>query len=683
MTKIKILVLINCLLITIFTISSCVNPAELFKDDSPDNDKIQNSENTQDSPENHENNNPPPNNQEEQPDYENNGSTEKTDKEAVQDTNNELPDSTHNPDTESAPDNDKSSTYCGDGILSNSEVCELNESRDCSSFLGNNYSGKVFCLTDCSAWDFRYCDKIFVHDSDNQISDLDNSVVDSEQISDNSNGDDSDTPFLYCGDGIISNSEICDSQSISCEALNSEYQTGAAKCLANCSGWDTGSCIKPFCGNGEQEKGEACDLGIENGDLFCEYGSTCEKCNKECEITYIQGAYCGDKIKNGSEICDNSSISCSLLKGNYYSGNAQCNNNCNGYQESTCAYHSICGDGIVELEEKCDSNSLTCQNYYENYFLNLKGMISCDNCTNFNITNCSCDYLKQEVCLNSGLRGANLNVLEPSSYNKIVLWWNVIYDDRFAAGDVSIKIQNQKLSVENSDFYSVPMDVYNGSSNLVVCKKDVSNCFYNEGSCSNEDKKNLGEYAVVNGSTTDIIFPENLKNKIFHFWTFKNNVSNIDVWNISSIVSASKPVFIMFAADAYLNDVRINELGRTDWILIKDEKELVIGNETFIPDNVCPIPMKDTIVLDASGAIDFSVKSPKDIFCTAWGEEERSQNIKLKANKEYFFQKTGAISCENLKVGDDFYCTGAAVNQAKACELPGGGFGCANDGKCK
>ncbi len=89
--------------------------------------------------------------------------------------------------------------------------------------------------------------------------------------------------------------------------------------------------------------------------------------------------WCGDKIKNGPEVCDGDSVLCSQINNKYYStSSANCKSNCLSYDNSGCQY---CGDGKINGGEQCDSgtsNNQICAPSYGN---------SCNYCTSSCISN--------------------------------------------------------------------------------------------------------------------------------------------------------------------------------------------------------------------------------------------------------------------------------------------------------
>ena len=235
---------------------------------------------------------------------------------------------------------------CGDGNLDDGEVCDDGE-------LNNT---PRHCNSDCTG-PTPYCgDGKIQRENCNGYSDC--VVVEgmSEECDDRyMNG----APgYCYedcsgkCGDGTLNgdHGETCD---------DGGNNGSIGYCNSTCDG-DT-----PVCGNGVQEKGEACD---EGNDVNGKYGH----CNSNCNGQYEAG-YCGDNIiqiadaadcpvsftlcdENTTENCcevvefatGDSPETCDEGDKNDYHGH--CNKYCNGT--------ASCGNGNVGKDEICEPGSL-------------------------------------------------------------------------------------------------------------------------------------------------------------------------------------------------------------------------------------------------------------------------------------------------------------------------------------
>jgi cysteine-rich repeat protein len=147
---------------------------------------------------------------------------------------------------------------------------------------------------------------------------------------------DSDCTVAFCGDGHrnLARGEQCDDGNGS----NND------DCLATCA--------LNVCGDGfvnqQGSRIETCDDGNSITETACAYGTrSCTACNATCTtVLNLTGPYCGDGIKNGSEVCDD--------------GNGLACGTCN----STCASSAPGGD--CPSGTGCTTNAdcappLTCQ----------------------------------------------------------------------------------------------------------------------------------------------------------------------------------------------------------------------------------------------------------------------------------------------------------------------------------
>ena len=203
----------------------------------------------------------------------------------------------------------KVAPYCGDGVISNGELCDDGS---------NNGKGYGFCLASCK-------------------------------------------PGPRCGDSLVqAGQEQCDD--------GANNGTSASKCQTDCT-------LK--CGNGVLDAGEQCDDGFANNTGA--YG----KCSATCQL----GQRCGDGVKNGPEECDDGK-----------------NDGTYGTCAPGCKLANYCGDGLLaNPPELCDLGAANSSTGYGK-----------DTCTNQCLPGPYCgnkavDSSFGEVCddgLNSGKPGS-------------------------------------------------------------------------------------------------------------------------------------------------------------------------------------------------------------------------------------------------------------------------------------
>ena len=213
-------------------------------------------------------------------------------------------------------------------------------------------------------------DGISQTDKDNEADDTEN-----DNFKDDNVKPDEDTGTTsVCGDGEVTGKEICEPEDvINCVEINEKlYEGGKAKCLKDCSGWDTQTCDEVFmeCGNDIVEGIEVCDNNViacndldpekyESGTAVC--GLLCDSWN-ESECVLYKSAVCGDGEVTGKEVCEkNDVINCvDINSALYESGKAKCLENCTGWDTETCVDREIPDDDTVCYDECSKVNSVTC-----------------------------------------------------------------------------------------------------------------------------------------------------------------------------------------------------------------------------------------------------------------------------------------------------------------------------------
>jgi len=160
-------------------------------------------------------------------------------------------------------------------------------------------------------------------------------------------GGDDDTvdPEPFCGDGELDIGEEC--------------EIGSAHCFMGCTCADgfnpngMGLCIAPesFCGDGVLDSGEQCETGAENCliDCLCSDGYTADGFG-HC---VVPPPSCGNGSLEAGEDCESYSLNCLL--------NCTCANGYVATDDGFCVNPGPnCGNGILEVGEECEDFSPFC-----------------------------------------------------------------------------------------------------------------------------------------------------------------------------------------------------------------------------------------------------------------------------------------------------------------------------------
>jgi len=103
---------------------------------------------------------------------------------------------------------------------------------------------------------------------------------------------------------------------------------------------------------------EICDNGSQNGVVcLATYGNTCQHCNATCtQLVTVQGARCGDSIKQSNETCDEGVLNGVVCTAGYAGICTYCNATCS---VNITVVGPVCGDGVKQSNESCDDGNTT------------------------------------------------------------------------------------------------------------------------------------------------------------------------------------------------------------------------------------------------------------------------------------------------------------------------------------
>jgi len=214
-----------------------------------------------------------------------------------------------------------------------------------------------------------------------------------------------------CGNGLIDGSDVCDGDDLGGATCMSEgFDGGTLTCSAGCT-FDADGCYA--CGDGAVNPGEECDgaqLGGATCDALAMGGQTASggtpACNGSCMLTEGTCTFCGDGMREGTELCDGAQLggaTCQMfaMPGDTASGGTPA---CNAICMPTVGTCTFCGDNSQEGTEECDGTDLNGGQCSSPLAAGPghSGTLSCAaNCT-YDITDC---------CLNGGQPCMGMNAL--------------------------------------------------------------------------------------------------------------------------------------------------------------------------------------------------------------------------------------------------------------------------------
>ena len=177
---------------------------------------------------------------------------------------------------------------CGDDVREGAdEQCDTSEPvGDCVNF-GDYDLGKVWCSDECKL-DYSECEKLPI--CGNKIKEKGEDCDDGNKIDTDGCTNNCTTPS--CGDGILSDTEICEGNQIpysTCAEYNPNFDLGTISCNSDCT-LNTSKCaVSPRCGDGSiNSPNEQCENGLAISasctDIY-ELATGDVSCNN-CKIDY-------------------------------------------------------------------------------------------------------------------------------------------------------------------------------------------------------------------------------------------------------------------------------------------------------------------------------------------------------------------------------------------------------------
>ncbi len=167
-----------------------------------------------------------------------------------------------------------------------------------------------------------------------------------------------------CGNGALDEGEQCEGVELdgqTCATVSAEYTGGTLACTTGCR-FDTTGCVRPGCGNGVVDSGEACDDGNTSNTDDCLNNCKANTCGDGYVRTGVEE--CDDGNASNSDDCLVTCVSARCGDGHLQAGVEECDdgNTSSGDGCSLDCVLEYCGDGIVQTGagEECETGSQVC-----------------------------------------------------------------------------------------------------------------------------------------------------------------------------------------------------------------------------------------------------------------------------------------------------------------------------------